>query len=379
MKRMTVLLAAALAAAVAARKRTAAPPSRRRGSSRRRSSRGRRPRAGSRSRASSSDGSRRSSPAGSRLRSRRSAPCRGRRCARERSSCGSRRGRPTRPSKARGPRSNPRRLRSRWRRRTAPASRGSPSAGPRPPWSSTGPDRTRRRRRPRSRRRRRRRGARRPIASQAALAAPFDAVVVEKMVSRETWRRRAGRSSAWPRRRDAASKPRPARRRPRSLSPATLVEIAIGGRTVTGPRRGDRRGRRSLDAEAHGPRGPAGGRRAADRLLRAPPSRRSRGAEAARARAGPSSRAAGLEIAWAVGPDGRVALRYVRTGGRAGGSVEVRSGLRPASGSSSIRPRTWRPARECRRDARSEDAPRARAPAPRASPGGWRAPSSSRS
>jgi multidrug efflux pump subunit AcrA (membrane-fusion protein) len=35
----------------------------------------------------------------------------------------------------------------------------------------------------------------------------------------------------------------------------------------------------------------------------------------------------GLEIAWAVGPDGRVALRYVRTGSRAGGTVEVRSGL----------------------------------------------------
>jgi HlyD family secretion protein len=35
----------------------------------------------------------------------------------------------------------------------------------------------------------------------------------------------------------------------------------------------------------------------------------------------------GLEIAWAVGTDGRVALRYVRTGRRAGGSVEVRSGL----------------------------------------------------
>lgn len=36
----------------------------------------------------------------------------------------------------------------------------------------------------------------------------------------------------------------------------------------------------------------------------------------------------GLELAWAVGPDRRVALRYVRTGAAAGeGLVEVRSGL----------------------------------------------------
>jgi multidrug efflux pump subunit AcrA (membrane-fusion protein) len=36
----------------------------------------------------------------------------------------------------------------------------------------------------------------------------------------------------------------------------------------------------------------------------------------------------GLELAWAVGPDGRVELRYVRTGSPAGGGlVEIRSGL----------------------------------------------------
>jgi multidrug efflux pump subunit AcrA (membrane-fusion protein) len=36
----------------------------------------------------------------------------------------------------------------------------------------------------------------------------------------------------------------------------------------------------------------------------------------------------GLELAWAVGADGAVALRYVRTGPPAGsGLVEIRSGL----------------------------------------------------
>ena len=35
----------------------------------------------------------------------------------------------------------------------------------------------------------------------------------------------------------------------------------------------------------------------------------------------------GLEIAWVVGADGRASLRYVRTGSRRDGRVEVLSGL----------------------------------------------------
>ncbi len=162
--------------------------------------------------------------------------------------------------------------------------------------------------------------------SQAALAAPFDAVVVEKMVSpgdlAAPGRPLVRLASASGRRVEAA----PGEAEAALVKPGNALEVMIGGRTLTG-----------RVAEIVGAVDPATRRRTVRVDLPAgeePPI----GSFARLLLAGPAApkllvpeRAVvargGLEIAWAVGPDGRVALRYVRTGGRAGGSVEVRSGL----------------------------------------------------
>ena len=162
--------------------------------------------------------------------------------------------------------------------------------------------------------------------SQAALAAPFDAVVVEKMVSpgdqAAPGRPLVRLASASGRRVEAA----PGEAEAALVKPGDAVEIAIGGRTITGrvaeivgavdPATRRRTVRVDLPAGEEPPIGSF-----ARLLLAGPAEPRLLVSERAVVARG------GLEIAWAVGPDGRVALRYVRTGGRAGGSVEVRSGL----------------------------------------------------
>jgi RND family efflux transporter MFP subunit len=162
--------------------------------------------------------------------------------------------------------------------------------------------------------------------SQAALAAPFDAVVVEKMVSpgdlAAPGRPLVRLASASGRRVEAA----PGEGEAALLKPGDAVGIAIGGRTITGrvaeivgavdPSTRRRTVRVDLPAGEEPPIGSF-----ARLLLAGPATPRLLVPERAVVARG------GLEIAWAVGPDGRVALRYVRTGGRAGGSVEVRSGL----------------------------------------------------
>jgi RND family efflux transporter MFP subunit len=162
--------------------------------------------------------------------------------------------------------------------------------------------------------------------SQAALAAPFDAVVVEKMVSpgdlAAPGRPLVRLASASGRRVEAA----PGEGEAALLKPGDALEIAIGGRTITGrvaeivgavdPSTRRRTVRVDLPAGEEPPIGSF-----ARLLLAGPATPRLLVPERAVVARG------GLEIAWAVGPDERVALRYVRTGGRAGGSVEVRSGL----------------------------------------------------
>lgn len=162
--------------------------------------------------------------------------------------------------------------------------------------------------------------------AQAALTAPFDAIVVEKMVSpgdlAAPGRPLVRLASATGRRVEAA----PGEAEAALLRTGDALEIAIGGRTVTG-----------RVAEIVGAVDPATRRRTVRVDLPAgiePPI----GSFARLVLAGASTakllvpeRAViargGLEIVWAVGPDGRAALRYVRTGARSGGSVEVRSGL----------------------------------------------------
>jgi RND family efflux transporter MFP subunit len=162
--------------------------------------------------------------------------------------------------------------------------------------------------------------------SQAALAAPFDAIVVEKMVSpgdlAAPGRPLVRLASASGRRVEAA----PGEGEAALLKPGDALEIAIGGRTITGrvaeivgavdPSTRRRTVRVDLPAGEEPPIGSF-----ARLLLAGPATPRLLVPERAVVARG------GLEIAWAVGPDGRVALRYVRTGSRAGGSVEVRSGL----------------------------------------------------
>jgi RND family efflux transporter MFP subunit len=172
--------------------------------------------------------------------------------------------------------------------------------------------------------------------AQAVLAAPFDAVVVEKMVSpgdlAGPGRPLVRLASLSGRRVEAA----PGEAEAAALSPGQAIDVEVAGRAVTGriaeivgavdPATRRRTVRVDLPSFAEASAGepsdfePAVGSfarvflpgTATPRLLVPEKAVVSRG---------------GLEIAWAVSSDGRVALRYVRTGVRAGGSVEVRSGL----------------------------------------------------
>ncbi len=162
--------------------------------------------------------------------------------------------------------------------------------------------------------------------AQAVLAAPFDAVVVEKMVSpgdlAEPGRPLVRLASLSGRRVEAA----PGEAEAAALSPGQAIDLEVAGRAVTGRL-----------AEIVGAVDPATRRRAV-RVDLPEGFEPAVGSFARVFLPGPSvprllvpekavvSRG-GLEIAWAVSSDGRVALRYVRTGVRAGGSVEVRSGL----------------------------------------------------
>ena len=163
--------------------------------------------------------------------------------------------------------------------------------------------------------------------AQAVLTAPFDAIVVEKMVA-EGDLAAPGRplirlASLSGRRVEAA----PGEAEAARLSPGDAVEATVEGRTVTGrvaeivgavdPQTRRRMVRVDLPSGVE----PAVGS-FARLVLRGPAAERLLvPARAIVARGG-------LELAWAVGTDGRVALRYVRTGGAAGGGkVEVRSGL----------------------------------------------------
>ena len=161
---------------------------------------------------------------------------------------------------------------------------------------------------------------------QAALAAPFDAVVVEKMVSAgdlaAPGRPLVRLASLSGRRVEAA----PGEEQAAALKPGMALEVEVAGRTVT-----------ATVAEIAGGVDSATRRRTI-RLDLPPGFEPAVGSFARVSLPGPSVPAlfaperavaarGGLEIAWVVGPDGRATLRYVRTGARAGGSIEILSGL----------------------------------------------------
>jgi RND family efflux transporter MFP subunit len=164
--------------------------------------------------------------------------------------------------------------------------------------------------------------------AQAVLIAPFDAVVVEKLVSpgdlAAPGRPLVRLASAAGRRVEAA----PGEERAAQLSVGDAVQVELGGRTVDG-RIGEIVGavdpvtrRRTVRVDLPpGGAEPAIGAFARVRLPGPPEPRLFAPARAVVPRGG-------LELAWAVGPGGIVALRYVRTGPPgAGGLVEIRSGL----------------------------------------------------
>lgn len=163
--------------------------------------------------------------------------------------------------------------------------------------------------------------------AQAVLTAPFDAVVVEKMVA-EGDLAAPGRplvrlASLSGRRVEAA----PGEEEAARLSPGDSVDVSVEGRMVKGrvaeivgavdPQTRRRTVRVDLPPGVEPPVGSF-----ARLLLPGPQTQRLLvPARAVVARGG-------LELAWTVGPDGRVALRYIRTGAPVGdGKVEVRSGL----------------------------------------------------
>ncbi len=169
--------------------------------------------------------------------------------------------------------------------------------------------------------------------AQAVLTAPFDAVVVEKMVSpgdlAAPGRPLVRLASLTGRRIEAA----PGEQEVANLKPGDTLEVEIAGRAVTG-RVAEIAGavdpstrRRTVRVDLPSFAGASGGSAEpaigsfARLILPGPAAPRLLVPERAVVARG------GLEIAWAVGQDGRVALRYVRTGSRAGGTVEVRSGL----------------------------------------------------
>jgi RND family efflux transporter MFP subunit len=163
--------------------------------------------------------------------------------------------------------------------------------------------------------------------SQSVLVAPFDAVVVEKMVSpgdlAAPGRPLVRLASAQGRRVEAA----PGEEEASRLSAGDDVELELGGKTL--------HGRISEIVAAVDP----ATRRRTVRVDLPPGVEPAIGTFARLILPGPKqprllapARAivarGGLELAWAVGPNGRVELRYVRTGSPAGGGlVEIRSGL----------------------------------------------------
>ena len=163
--------------------------------------------------------------------------------------------------------------------------------------------------------------------AQAVLIAPFDAVVIEKLVSpgdlAAPGRPLVRLASAAGRRVEAA----PGEERAAQLSVGDAVQVELGGRTYDA-RIGEIVGavdpvtrRRTVRVDLPGGAEPPIGTFARLRLPGPEEPRLFAPARAVVPRGG-------LELAWAVGPDGIVALRYVRTGPpAAGGLVEIRSGL----------------------------------------------------
>ena len=163
--------------------------------------------------------------------------------------------------------------------------------------------------------------------AQSVLVAPFDAIVVEKMVSvgdlTVPGRALVRLSSAKGRRIEAA----PGEGEAARLAVGNAVAVVLGDRVVEGriveivgavdPETRRRIIRVGLPPGIE----PAVGSFARIRLPGPAESKLVAPARAVAARGG-------LEIAWAVGADGRVSLRYVRTGALVGaGLVEIRSGL----------------------------------------------------
>ncbi len=162
--------------------------------------------------------------------------------------------------------------------------------------------------------------------AQAVIVAPFDAVIVEKLVSpgdlASPGRPLVRLASTVGRRVEAAPGEQEAARL--SVGDEVAVEIdgktfagrvaEIGGAVDTGTRR--RTIRVDLPPEAQPPVGTF-----ARLILSGPAQSRLLVPERAVVARG------GLELAWVAGPGGAVSLRYVRTGARAEGRVEIRSGL----------------------------------------------------
>jgi RND family efflux transporter MFP subunit len=162
---------------------------------------------------------------------------------------------------------------------------------------------------------------------QAELAAPFDAVVVEKMVApgdlAAPGRPLVRLASATGRRVEAA----PGEEQAARLFPGEPVDVSIGGKIVKG-RVAEVVGavdaqtrRRIVRVDLPSDVEPAIGT-FARLVLPGPPTESLVVPQRAVVSRG------GLELAWAVGPDGRVTLRYIRSGpALQEGKVEVRSGL----------------------------------------------------
>ncbi|HEY6101577.1 MAG TPA: efflux RND transporter periplasmic adaptor subunit [Anaeromyxobacter sp.] len=163
--------------------------------------------------------------------------------------------------------------------------------------------------------------------AQALLAAPFDALVVEKMVSpgdlAAPGRPLVRLASVTGRRVEAA----PGENEAALLEPGQRAEVLLGDRSVEGriaevvgavdPSTRRRTVRVDLPAGVEPPVGSFARLR-----LAGPPAPRLLVPSRAIAARG------GLEIAWTVGADQTVSLRYVRSGPPAGGGrVEIRSGL----------------------------------------------------
>ncbi len=163
--------------------------------------------------------------------------------------------------------------------------------------------------------------------AQAVLVAPFDAVVVEKMVSlgdlAAPGRPLVRLASVTGRRVEAA----PGEEAAASLREGDAIPVVVGGRTLSGRvaeivgavDAGSRR--RTVRVDLPATEDPPVGSFALLLLPGASEPRLLAPARAVVARGG-------LELVWVVSPEGIASLRYVRTGAsRAGGLVEVRSGL----------------------------------------------------